>query len=170
MVALAGRSLAEYPVATLRAVLEEVVVVAKRDTRLPDMAGVARWVEPDEPRHPLAGLLHALHRAGGRAVLACGVDLPLVPVELVRRLIDGRASGAMAAVAAHAGELQPLLGLYEPAALPPLARAGRDPDVALRDAVAALEPTVVDAPDGDALLNVNEPEDLRRAEALLARS
>ena len=57
---LGGRPLASYPAAALEAVCERVAVVCKRDTELPELPGVERWDEPDEPRHPLTGIVHAL--------------------------------------------------------------------------------------------------------------
>src|SRR5204863_5365857 len=61
---LAGRPLISYPLDALRAVCERVVVACKRETELPPFAGVERWDEPDDPRHPIAGIVHALERAG----------------------------------------------------------------------------------------------------------
>jgi len=66
----------ENTLEALRAALGEVVVVAKRSTPLPEL-DVPVWIEPDEPRHPRAGIVHALERARGRSVLACAADLPL---------------------------------------------------------------------------------------------
>src|SRR6478609_3299075 len=69
IVELEGRPLVLYPVEALHEVCDDVAVVAKRDSLLPALAGVADlWVEPDEPRHPLAGVAHALHLAAGRSV------------------------------------------------------------------------------------------------------
>ena len=79
IVELEGRPLVLYPLEALHEVCDDVAVVAKRDSLLPALAGVADlWVEPDEPRHPLAGVAHALHLAAGRSVLAVAVDLPFV--------------------------------------------------------------------------------------------
>ena len=111
---LRGRPLVAWPLEALRAVLDDVVVVAKRSTALPPL-DVPVWVEPDEPRHPRAGIVHALERADGRAVLACAVDLPLVTPLLVRTI--AHAEGTVAVVPRAGGRLQPLLARYEPAAL-----------------------------------------------------
>src|SRR4051812_20681561 len=90
IVELEGRALILYPLEALHGVCEDVVVVAKRDTMLPPLAGVADlWIEPDEPRHPLAGVAHALRLAMGRSVLAVAVDLPLVDAA-TPRAIGGR--------------------------------------------------------------------------------
>ncbi|MGB2712363.1 MAG: NTP transferase domain-containing protein, partial [Conexibacter sp.] len=93
VVALHGTPLLAYPVAALQAVLAEVAIVAKADSELPRLPGVAVWIEPDEPRHPLAGVVHALERAQGRAVLVCAGDLPFVSAALVRELRDADADG-----------------------------------------------------------------------------
>ena len=66
MVELEGRPLVHYPLSVLRAVLDEVAVVAKQRHGAAGLdASSPIWLEPDEPRHPLAGIVHALRwRAG----------------------------------------------------------------------------------------------------------
>ena len=159
---LAGRPLVAWPLAALGAVLEDVVVVAKGDTPLPRLPAPV-WIEPDEPRHPLAGVVHALRRAGGRAVVVCAGDLPLVTPADVRALID--ATGGRAAVARGGGRIQPLLARYEAGALAALAAAL--PDQSATAAARTLDPTEVDVP-AASLLNVNTDEDLAAAERALA--
>lgn len=166
-VGLAGRPLIAWPLAALRAALEDVVVVTKAAIALPDLPGVEVWTEPDEPSHPRAGIVHALERADGRAVLACAADMPLVTPDLVRRLASELAEGAPAVVPRAGGRLQPLLARYEPAALASL-RAGR-PGASLVEAVGALKPRVLDLPDARPFLNVNTREDLAAAAQELAR-
>ncbi|HVE67386.1 MAG TPA: molybdenum cofactor guanylyltransferase [Solirubrobacteraceae bacterium] len=163
---LAGRPLAAWPLAALRAALDDVVVVAKAATALPALDAEV-WVEPDEPAHPRAGLVHALERAGGRAILACAVDLPLSAPPLVRRLAGADAGGAPAVDPRAAGRLQPLLARYEPAALEPLRAA--PPGQALTATVAALHPHVVELDDDAPFFNVNTPADLEAATQRIAR-
>jgi molybdenum cofactor guanylyltransferase len=169
IVELHGRPLLAYPVAALRAVLDDVVVVAKPGSELPDLPdGVAVWTEPEQPRHPLAGVVHALREAGGRSVLVAAGDLPFVGRELIERLAGEPAGGAPAVVPFAAGRLQPLLARYEPAALAPLEQALADPRPApLTDAVAALRPRVIELADDRAFFNVNLPEDLLTATAMM---
>src|SRR5690242_17716131 len=62
---VAGRPLAAYPAEALSAVCERIAIVAKVGTDLPELDGVERWDEPDEPRHPVVGIVHALDRAEG---------------------------------------------------------------------------------------------------------
>ncbi|HEY8865475.1 MAG TPA: molybdenum cofactor guanylyltransferase [Solirubrobacteraceae bacterium] len=165
-VSVAGRPLIEWPLDALRAALGEVVVVCKRDSELPSLAGVEVVREPDQPTHPLAGIRTALAHAGDRPVLVCAVDLALLTAPTVRALAEADAGGAPAVIARAAGRVQPLLGRYEPAALHGLRSA--PPDAALTAAVLALDPAVVDVEAG-ALLNVNTPADLVAAERAIAQ-
>ena len=176
---LRGVPLVRYPVRALQTVLAEVVVVAKQASELPPLPGVPVWIEPPEPRHPLAGIVHALEVAGaaaagggraGRSILVCAGDLPFASPDLVERLARADARGAAAVVPRAGGRLQPLLARYEPAALRPLASAlRRDPPASLTDAVAALEPYVLACDDARPFFNVNAPEDLLTAAGLLDR-
>ena len=167
-VLLRGTPLVASPIAALQLVLAEVVVVAKAGTELPPLPGIAIWTEPEQPRHPLAGIVHALEHAGGRSVLVCAGDLPFVEASLVWRLVTEDAGGAAALVPRAGGRLQPLLARYEPAALRPLAAAlasgapGR-----LSDLVEGLAPRVLELEDGRSFFNVNVPEDLLTAAAML---
>ncbi len=116
IVELEGRPLLLYPVEALHELCDEVVVVAKRDTVLPPLAGVAElWIEPDEPRHPLAGVAHALRLAAGRSILVVAVDLPLMDAATLRTIAQAEppASDAAKVVVPRVhGRLQPLCALY----------------------------------------------------------
>lgn len=172
IVELAGRPLIAYPLAALRAALGEaatVAVVAKRDTELPPLPGVVVWREPDRPRHPLVGIVHALRCANGCPVLVCPADLPFItPVALAElaRADPGR-SPAVVLTAADGG-LQPLVGCYQPAARALLAPAAATGVAPVRQVVAALKPQLLRVDDAQLLFNVNSPDDLAIAEALLA--
>jgi molybdopterin-guanine dinucleotide biosynthesis protein A len=162
---LAGRTLISYPLEALGEACDPVAVVCKADTELPDIGAAERWEEPDEPRHPLTGIVHALERAKG-PVLVCAVDMPFVTPDAVRTLLAGAGGGdATAAVAMAKGELQPVLGIYSPAALDTLRDAA--PDAPLRETVEALGPARVALPP-PMLQNVNTPEELAEAERLLS--
>jgi molybdopterin-guanine dinucleotide biosynthesis protein A len=163
---LAGRPLATYPAAVLGTVCERVVVVCKADTKLPELPGVERWNEPDEPRHPLTGIVHALERVGA-PVLVCAVDLPLITAEACRSLLSVAArSAAPATVAFAGGMVQPVLGVYDPASLPALRDA--DPGAPLTETVLSLRPTRVALPER-LVRSVNTQADLDAAEIAVRR-
>jgi molybdenum cofactor guanylyltransferase len=166
---LNDRALISYPLRAVRQALGSAVIVAKAETPLPPVPGVEVWVEPAEPRHPLAGLVHALRSAQGRAVLVCACDLPLVTPEVVSALAQIDGGGAPAVIARSGTSMQPLLGCYRPEALPRLTPALNDPGVRLTDAVRSLGPAFHEVGDPEVLFNVNTPEDVLEAGALLAR-
>jgi molybdopterin-guanine dinucleotide biosynthesis protein A len=166
-VELCGRPLISYALAALAEVLDEVVVVAKEATELPSLPGTTVWIEHEVRQHPLVGLREALALAGGRSVVVCALDLPLVTPELVGLLVSGPSGSAPAVLASHGGAVQPLLGRYGPEAEGPLRAAElRAP---LREAVMALTPRLLEVDDPELLLNVNTAADLERAAAALSR-
>jgi molybdenum cofactor guanylyltransferase len=166
IVELEGRPLLHYPLNVLRAVLDDVAVVAKPSTVLPGLdADIAIWLEAEEPRHPLAGIVHALRCAGGRPVVVVAGDMPFVTRSLVASLARERARGAVAVVPRAAGRLQPLCARYDPRALTALAAC--DFTAPLRDVVAGLSPRIIEWPDDEPFFNVNHPEDILQAAALL---
>ena len=63
---LGGRPLISYPLAAMADAGIETIVVAKPDTALPEMANEV-WLEPQEPSHPLLGIVAALERAARKA-------------------------------------------------------------------------------------------------------
>jgi molybdopterin-guanine dinucleotide biosynthesis protein A len=192
-VALRGEPLIAYPLRALRAVLAEVAVIGKPDLELPDLdlmagetgveggsglgveagselRGVLVWIEPQEPHHPLVGIVEALALAGGRAVLVCAADLPFVTPALIRRLVEAGGDGPPAVIACSpAGDPQPLLGRYEAEAAGLLAPAASESRMPVREAVAAIGPRLLEVADEQELFNVNSPDDLLLAAAMMDR-
>lgn len=169
MVELAGRPMLARVVATVGSAGLDPVVVAKPDTELPQV-DCRVLSEPDEPRHPLTGLLTALRASAGRGVVAIACDMPLVPAKLLRWLAG---LDEEIAVCEAAGMLHPLLGRYSSAAIPQL-ELGLAEGAAMRDVVVGLRPRIVGEAElarfgdpGRILFNVNEPADLVAAEQLL---
>jgi molybdopterin-guanine dinucleotide biosynthesis protein A len=163
LVALDGRPLVHFPLEALRVVLDDVVVVCKEDTILPPLpAPVSIWCENDPEHHPLIGVAAALREAGGRSIVVCAADMPLVTPEAIRALLA--APEGAAAIGFAAGRLQPLLARYDPSALPVF--DAMDIEEPASRVVERLDPTVVTLPD-DTAWNVNAPEDLIQASVLL---
>jgi molybdenum cofactor guanylyltransferase len=169
IVELAGQPLISYPFAALKGALADVAIIAKADTELPRLPGATVWIEPNAPRHPLLGLTEALALAEGRAVLVCASDLPFVTTELIATLAAADPGVAPAVIVGCRGNTQPLLGCYQISALPLLRAAGVDDGLSLGDAVAAIGPRLLEIDDEDALFNVNAPDDLLQAAAMLDR-
>lgn len=125
--------------------------------------------EPEEPTHPLAGIVAALRHAGA-PIVVLGCDFPFAPPALLRALAE---APEPLVVPAPGDEPQPLMARWSPELLPHLEAAlGREEP--LRRTVAALSPRLLDDPEparfGDparTFFNVNTAEDLRAAGALL---
>jgi molybdopterin-guanine dinucleotide biosynthesis protein A len=149
---LGGRPLVAWPLAAASEAGLEAVVVAKAGTPLPAL-DVPVWIEPDEPAHPLAGLVYALERAG-QPLVAVACDMPHVDAELLKRLAE--AEGAAAARADH-----PFPARYEPAALEVL-RDVLAREAPAREALAALAPAELGASPAT-LAGINTPAELAAA-------
>jgi molybdopterin-guanine dinucleotide biosynthesis protein A len=166
---LGGRLLIEHPLNAFLHAGIDAVVVAKVGTSLPPMP-LEIWREPDEPTHPLRGIVTALEHAGGRAVVVCGCDMPFVSPGLLTTLAT---SGERLVVPRAGGHFHPLIARYAPELLEPL-HAALGELRALQETIAGLDPRVIDEEelhafgDPDMLLfNVNEPADLDHAEKIL---
>ena len=120
---------------------------------------------------PLAGILAALDWAvrtqpTAPAVLTIPADTPFLPRDLVPRLAEKGAP----ALARSAGRIHPVVGLWPLSLREGLRNALRQEGLRkVEDWTARLSPTVVDFDGGavDPFFNINRPEDLARAAALL---
>ena len=155
---LGGRPLFEYPLRALLERLEDVAVIAKPDTALPELPeGVRRVDEPVEPRHPATGIVAALRAAGGRPVLVLACDLPRVGAATVDALLPEPAAGSLVVAAAAQGRVQPLIARYEAAALSRLERF--EPQYPATGLALGLGASLVPVPD-EAATGVNDAEEL----------
>lgn len=169
---LAGRPLIEYPIAAMREAGLPVIVAAKADNDIRPLIGeTPLLVEPDEPRHPLRGIVSALEHAGG-AIVVCACDMPFVSASVVGML--ARLDDPVA-VAEVGGMPQPMLGRYDHSVLP-LLQAALEQEQSVRrtliDAGARLFGHQALAPYGDPELlvfDIDTPADLEQAEQRLAR-
>jgi len=166
---LCGRPLIEYPLEALERAGIESVVVAKRNTPLPDLS-VPVWYERDEPFHPSVGIVTALQRTPSETMIVVGCDMPLVAPEFLSYLATLPDAIAVPFID---GLYHPLLARY-PRVIATAFAFGLGNDLPLQRVVSDLGPFALGEhelePFGDPerlLLNVNTPEDLARAEELL---
>ena len=164
----AGAPLIERPLRAAREGRLQAVVVAKPQTVLPPL-DVPVWQEPEEPSHPLTGVVAALERAQG-PVVVCSCDLPFLAPALLSHLA-GRTEPLV--VIEAGGRLHPLIGRYSHELTDAL-RAARDEERPLQEVVAELGAVRITDPKlrryGDPerlVFNVNTPADLARAEEML---
>jgi molybdenum cofactor guanylyltransferase len=170
---LAGSPLVCHPLRAARDAGLEAIVVAKRSTKLPEL-DVPVVYEPEEPSHPLCGVLTALRFAAARppleAVLALACDMPF----LTGAMLAWLSSLEGAVMARVGGRPQPLLGRWTVAAVPLLEHALAKGS-SLQAALGSLTPAIVGESElsrfGDPkrlCFNVNDREDLRAARERLA--
>ena len=172
LVGLAGAPLISYPLAAVAAAELEAVVVAKPDSRLPEL-NCRILTEPPEPVHPLLGVLTALRELEAGAVIVVPCDTPFVSAALVRALAE---ADAPLVVCEAGGRLHPLLGRYEQSLAEELEGAVERGDSARRTARALGARVLGEAELSNfgnperLLFNVNDSSDLAQAERLLTGS
>jgi molybdopterin-guanine dinucleotide biosynthesis protein A len=162
-VRLGDRTLVERAVAALVPRCGRVVVVSRPGVPLPALP-VPVVLDRPGPDCPLVGVATGLEALAADDAVVLGCDLPLAG-PLLDALIA--APPGVAVVASRRGRPQPLCARYPRAralaACERLLAAGALPLAGLLDALGAA--TVEDR--GDALLNVNTPQDLARAMMIL---
>ena len=140
----------------------------------PDLNATALFDPPGAPQGPLAGVLSGLAWARQRGfnwLATAPCDAPLIPGDLVARLLAaGTSSGARLALASTSEGWQPLCALWRTDLAEELRAAlaaGRHPSVHRFAEAAGV--CIVPFEDADAFLNINTPDDLAQAKALLAQ-
>ncbi len=166
---LAGRSLVAHAVDRLEPQVERLAISANGDPARLSALGLPVLADA-QSQGPLSGVLAALDWAapfGATAVVTAAVDTPFFPGDLVPRLIMASDPSGIA-LARSGGNDHPTFGLW-PVTLRDELRVFLDSGVkasvrAFADARGAAR---ADFPDDGSFLNLNTPEDLSRAEALI---
>ena len=151
---LDGKTLAERAWATLGEACGERLAVGKHADGLDLPFPVLDDGTPT--RAALAGIVAGLRAARTELCVVLPVDTPLVPPQLLVELGDACARAAVT-------QTGPLPAAFRRTALPILERRLAAGSLAVRDALAELEPRVVEA-DSALLANVNSAEELYELE------
>ncbi len=161
---LNGKPLASYSIAVCREVFGTIAVVVKEREEAEGLEYDDLWLDQEEKRHPLVGVVAALEKCGADGVLICACDLPLVRKQSIEQLIKSAGSG-QTTVASSSDKVQPLLGVYPKSCLEDLKEALAE-DVSVTKAIDGLGADRVLLPDEE-LFNVNTPADIDRAQNIL---
>ena len=169
---LAGRPLIEHVLRRVEGLGDELLITTNRPEAFAYLG--ARLVSDSNPGGgPLGGLQTALQAASGETVLVVACDMPFVERGLLEHML-GLASGADVIVPRRGEYYEPLQAVYTRRCLPAVEKAletGKKRVVSFFPAVHVLtvEGKILDQfdPEGLSFFNVNTPEDLIRAEALL---
>jgi molybdenum cofactor guanylyltransferase len=172
LIKLGGRSIVERVVAALTPAVDDVLVV----TNTPELYAFLGlpMVADVYPDHGSLGGIYSGLRAAGEIAFTVACDMPFLHPEVVR-LVVGRAGEGDVVIPRVGEQLETLHAAYSPACLAPIEarlRAGRLKIVGFFDDVRVVEvgaaevarfrdPTV-------AFMNVNTPDELERARALVA--
>ena len=151
---------------------DEIIIVGPED--VPGIEGVRLAPDLRPGRGPLAGMEAGLKAASHRLVFVVAGDLPFIPQALVAFLLKRVSAGASAAVPTFGGRPHPLCAAYDRGALPAITSALDEGVGAVRELLWTLDGVeFVDeelrrfGDPGTYLMNVNTPEDLDRARAIL---
>jgi molybdopterin-guanine dinucleotide biosynthesis protein A len=159
LVELAGRPLISYPLQAASDAGLEAVVVAKPATKLPALS-VPLLLEPDEPTHPLLGIITALEHHP--AIIAIPCDMPFIQPQALVALAE------MTDDVATLWRGEPFPSLYRRQVRPQLMTA-LEASASMRSTQAqSSAPAAIASTRPAQQLSINAPEDLAQAEAILS--
>lgn len=169
-VALAGRPLLAHVLGRLEPQVDRLMISANGDPSRFASFGCA--VIPDAaPQGPLSGVLAALiHAAGCGAthVVSSPVDTPFLPGDLVPQLLLAAEAAPEGLAIAHTADGDhPATALWPVGLAPALAGYLADGGAKVTRFTEAQHAARATFPDARAFLNLNTPEDLALAEAML---
>ena len=172
LIQLGGRSIVERVVATLTPVVDDLLVV----TNTPELYAFLRlpMVADVYPDHGSLGGIYSGLRASGEIAFTVACDMPFLHPDVVRLVVD-RAGEGDVVIPRVGAQLETMHAAYGKACLPPIQerlRAGRFKIVGFFDEVRVVEigeAEVARFRDPEiAFMNVNTPDELERARALVA--
>jgi len=139
-----GSTMVERVVSTLAPLVDGLVLLGNGE--LPDpVAHLPRLADADGCHGPLAGILAALRHTPRACWIVAACDMPLVEPAAIDWLLSERRSSASMVLPHIDGRIEPLLALYEPAALALLEAAADAGELAPRhmarhESVRCVEP------------------------------
>ena len=172
LIRLGGRSIVERVVAALMPVVDDLLVV----TNTPELYAFLGlpMVADVYPDHGSLGGIYSGLRAAGEIAFTVACDMPFLHPEVVR-LVVGRAGEGDVVIPRVGAQLETMHAAYGKACLPPIEarlRAGRLKIVGFFDDVRVVEIGEAEVArfrdPAIAFMNVNTPDELERARALVA--
>ncbi len=170
LIRLAGRPLLSHVIDRLEPQVDRLAISANGDPARFGHAGLPVLADSTS-QGPLSGLLAALDWAaplGASHVVTAAVDTPYLPEDLVPHLLlAAEASPGGVAVAESGGRLHPTFGLWPVRHAATLRQALERGEARVQAFASAVGAVPAPFPDGRAFLNLNTPDDLVRAEAMM---
>jgi len=173
---LGDRTLVRHAVAALCSAGVDVALVLRPGQPVPLTAHVIAVVRDEiENTGPLGGLQALLRWLPAEWALVAACDQPFLAPRLLQGLMNERRDGVEAVCARPGERLEPLPGLYHRSVLPAVDRALKRGQRSLGDLLESLRFREVPGqalerwdPSLASFLNINTPDELERARALLA--
>lgn len=171
---IGGRRLVERVAAAVSPCVAELVLVTNRED-LYAFLGLEMVPDIWPGRGPLAGIHAALARLTTDAALVVACDYPFLDQSALRPIVSEDPAGGVV-VPRIAGRLQPLCAQYDASILPVVETSVSNGELTVASLLDRLPKRVLeqDRLGGPAaarsFFNVNTPEDLRRAEEMLAEA
>lgn len=170
LVALAGRPLVAHVLDRLEPQVDRVLISANGDAARFAAFG-CEVIADSTPQGPLSGVHAALvvaAKAGATHLVSTPVDTPFLPGDLVPQLLlAAEGSPAGLALAAAADGDHPATALWPVGLAPALAQFLAEGGAKVTRFTDAHQAARARFPDPRAFLNLNSPEDIATAEALL---
>ncbi len=168
---LGGQTLIGRAIARLAPQVEDLAISANGEPARFSPHKVTVLADSLHPQGPLSGILAALDWAaprGASAVVSVAVDTPFFPEDLVPRLLlAAERSPSGTALAECDGQVHPTFGLWPPSLREDLRATLARGEHRVMDFARHHGASLAPFPDKVAFLNVNSPDDLERAEALI---
>lgn len=158
---MAGTTLAAWQVERLGGAFAETLVATGPASPLPATLEPLRVVDGRPGAGPLAGIEAGLSATRREWAFCLACDVPLVTLEVARRLALA-AAGHQAAVPRAAGRAHPTCAVYSRRALPRLRQALERGERRLTVVAGELDVVWVEGVAEDLLTNLNTPADLDR--------
>jgi len=153
---------------------EEILITTNRPQDY-QYLGLRMASDPEPGAGALHGLRTALEAARGQTVLVLACDMPFVSRPLLEHMLQ-LAEAADLVVPRRGGEYEPLHAVYSKGCLPALEAALQRGQRRMISFFPSLDLHTVEQeeidrldPEGLSFFNVNTPEDLRKAERILAQ-
>jgi molybdopterin-guanine dinucleotide biosynthesis protein A len=167
-----GERLIERQVRTLRALFPEVMIVTNTPELYLDL-DVTIVQDIIRDRGPLGGIYTGLLFAQGESIFVTAVDMPFVQPAVIRRMVELFPGHDM--VVPRLGDyLEPLHGIYSPRCLAPIRRMLDREELQVIRFFPAVKMACLDEeeirrldPEGLSFFNINTPEDMAKAMAIL---
>ncbi|MGI4738383.1 MAG: NTP transferase domain-containing protein [Janthinobacterium lividum] len=165
-----GREQREVAAGLLAEVCQDVFISCRADQSAELPAGLQPLPDTFLGLGPLGGILSAFRNDPNAAWLVLACDLPFLTAGTLRELVAGRQPGRLAtAFRSPGGEFpEPLITIFEPRAYPELLRFLGLGYSCPRKMLINSDVEVLPTPGGEALRNVNTPDERAAAQQALA--